>query len=126
MPKAKTQLAQSRAIRARMTKLFPELASVKDDLGHLLDVSQNAPPNGESDETISPVQYNQLRSIHTALGKFLVAQLFDTKGPRVCDGCGTSRLGFERKVTPEHGVQLACRGCGKWQEPERPQGEESF
>jgi hypothetical protein len=79
MPKVakKHQYARSQALRERLKKSFPELASIKDELGRLLDEAQNAPPHGASDGTITEVQYNQLRGIHKALRTLLVAQLFD-------------------------------------------------
>ncbi len=110
MPKASTQYAQSQALRERLKKLFPELVSAKDDLGKLLDEAQNAPPHGGSDGSITPVQYNQLRGIHDTLNRFLVAQLFDTRGaatarvkaPVLCWGCRSRRPGAS-------GLCMQCR-----------------
>ena len=63
-------------------EFFPEMDSIKQELGHLLDEAQNSPPAGISDGTINEIQFNQLRDIHDALQKLLVAQLFNLQPDR--------------------------------------------
>lgn len=77
--KSLSQLDRATVLRARFNALFPELASIKDDLGELLRAAQNAPPHGEADGTLSEVQYNQLRSLADALSRVLVTSLFNSK-----------------------------------------------
>jgi hypothetical protein len=79
-----TQYTRLRELRDRLLKLFPELAEIKDEMNRLLDDAQNPPPDGASDGTIEPTQYNQSRSIAEALSRLLITQLFDSKpaGPK--------------------------------------------
>jgi hypothetical protein len=62
--------------------MYPELVRLRDELDTLLDEAQVLPADGgQSDQTISEVQFNQLRAIHKSAFKLLVVMLFDTRTP---------------------------------------------
>lgn len=74
-----TQYTRLRALRDQLLALFPELVEIKDEMNRLLDEAQNPPPEGGSDSTIEPTQYNQSRAIVEHLKGLLIAQLFDSQ-----------------------------------------------
>jgi hypothetical protein len=78
-PAAPTQLSQGYALRREIKALYPQLAALRERLSKLLDESQNPPPDGHSDGSMTETQFNQLRSIERKLADFLLAALFDTR-----------------------------------------------
>lgn len=74
-----TQLSRADAIRRELKPLAREVDKLRLRLGLLLNEAQNRPPQGSADRTISEAQFNQLRSLETAMRDLMLASLFDSR-----------------------------------------------
>ena len=75
-----TQLERADAIRARFKVMYPEINQISKEILDLLDEARVLPQNGgDSDGTISEVQFNQLQSIQKNTDNLLRSLLFDMR-----------------------------------------------
>jgi hypothetical protein len=79
----KTQLERAATELVRVSKMFPELAHIQDQLREVLDEAQNAPPQGASDGSIYAQAWNSARAVEKALNELLLSLRFTTNVQRV-------------------------------------------
>lgn len=78
----RTHLERADAVRAKFQTMYSELNQLSKDLVILLDEARVLPQNGgDSDGTISEVQFNQLQTIQKNTDNLLRSLLFDTRKP---------------------------------------------
>jgi hypothetical protein len=62
-----TQREQADALLKRLSYMFPELDSVRQELGEVVGMAQNGPPDGEADGSIDPKLWQELLLLNRRL-----------------------------------------------------------
>lgn len=74
-----TQFARACRAREMIMRHFPQLADAKDEIGRVLDLARNNPPEGAADGSIDEVAWSQFRDVRKYLESLLLCLLFDPK-----------------------------------------------
>jgi hypothetical protein len=74
-----TQQERANAARDIVNELYPKLDEARCELRKVLDEAQNPPPEGQSDGSMTEVQWKQHRAVKKALDDLILTHLFRTK-----------------------------------------------